>query len=573
MAHVVTQSCCNDASCVAVCPVDCIHPTPEERAYVSTEMLFIDPATCIDCGACVDECPVDAIVPPEDLTAATEPYVALNAAYYQDASKNEPAPAEIREEVTVGNSLGALRVAIVGAGPSACYLAEELTAIPGLDVEVTILERLPVPGGLVRYGVAPDHSRTKLISSAFTRTLGRKNCSVHLNVTVGEHLSHAEVLEHHHAVVYATGASGDRTLDIPGVDLAGNISAREFSAWYNGHPDEADRRFDLSGDRAVIIGNGNVALDIARILVSDVSRLVGTDIANHALELLASSRIREVTILGRRGADDAAFSTPELLGLSQIPGVEVTAAGLGSDDSGSGALSGIRASTVSRYASTVPTSGSRRIHLQFLRTPIAISGENAAKSIRIEKNSIESVNGQRALVGTGEFEDIEAGLIVRSIGFQADRIKGLPFDDCLRILPNDRGAVIEPATGLPVPGVYTVGWLKRGPSGVIGSNRPCSRETANQIVSDFVAGKLPKPRESSNAFDDLVRTRQPHQVDLKGWKKIDAQERKQGKAIGRPRVKFVEKDSMVNVALGHARDDALDAAAGRTCGSQNSKNS
>ena len=554
VAHVVTQSCCNDASCVSVCPVDCIHPTPAERAYIRTEMLFIDPVACIDCGACVDECPVDAIVPPEDLTPATEVFAAINAAYYEDIT---PGAMDVAEApvaaVSVGDTRTPLRVAIVGSGPSACYVAEELSSTAGIDVEVTFLERLPAPGGLVRYGVAPDHAKTKLISTTFSRTLSRKNCAVLLNIDVGQHLSHDEIVDHHHAVVYASGAPADRSLGISGEDLPGSVSAREFSAWYNGHPDHAERTFDFSGERAVVVGNGNVALDVARVLTSDVARLVGTDIADHALESLAASRIREVIILGRRGVGGAAFSTPELLGLSQIPGVEVTASGFERSDPESGALHRIKASVVENYARTIASSGNRRIHLQFQRTPVSIFGDGRVGGIRVERNTVHMSGGKPVVVGTGEFEDIEAGLLVRSIGFRGVRIADLPFDEQRGVLPNQGGAVVDPLTGEAVTGVYTAGWLKRGPSGVIGSNRPCSIETSRRIVRDFLAGRLEAPRHSTADFMELVYRRQPALVDLKGWKRIDAHERKQGKVHGRPRLKIVDVAEMVDVSRGTSR--------------------
>lgn len=300
MAHVVTQPCCKDAGCVAVCPVDCIHPTPAERLFRPSEMLYIDPEACIDCGACVDECPVDAIVPPEDITPETRPFVEINAAYYQDDPVPSPQPEP--QLVEVGETPGVLRVAVVGSGPSAGYLVEALLAERRVPVEISILEKLPVPGGLVRFGVAPDHRSTKEITAGFLRAMGRKNVDVFLDVEVGKHVTHEDLLQHHHAVVYASGTSGDRAMGVPGEGMRGSVSAREFVAWYNGHPDYADRKFDLSCERAMIVGNGNVALDVARILSSDVSRLRKTDIAAHALESLAASRIREVVVLGRRGA-------------------------------------------------------------------------------------------------------------------------------------------------------------------------------------------------------------------------------------------------------------------------------
>ena len=544
MAHVVTQPCCNDASCVAVCPVDCIHPTPQERATIRTEMLFIDPGTCIDCGACVDECPVDAIVPPEDITSATEPFVAMNAAYFHDLPQVVSTDEEAR---SVGTSdLGTLRVAIVGSGPSACYAADALCTTKGLDVEVTVLEKLPTPGGLVRYGVAPDHEATKGISALFARTLGRKPCTVHLNTEVGVHVTHDELLRHHHAVIYASGADGDRRLGIPGEDLPGTVAARDFVLWYNGHPDHADATFDLTGESAVVAGNGNVALDVARILSSDVSRLIGTDIADHALEALAASRIRKVVVLGRRGPEHAAFSTPELLGLGSLPRVDVTASHPFDPAAATDELTRIRASILDRYHHTRPVPGNRQLHLQFFRSPTEVLGATATDGLRVEVTG-PAPGGEQ---GTdGRTEALTAGLVLRSVGFRGRPLSGVPFDDVLGVLPNRNGAVHDPETGAPVSGVYAAGWLKRGPSGVIGSNRVCSEQTVAELVSDFAAGRLGPVEADPGAFGRLLAQRHADRVDLAGWKRLDAHERKAGRAAGRPRIKVVNRPDMVDVAL------------------------
>ncbi|MGW0040895.1 FAD-dependent oxidoreductase [Rhodococcus sp. NPDC003348] len=545
MAHVITQPCCNDASCVAVCPVDCIHPSPRERAFVRTEMLFIDPDACIDCGACVDECPVDAIVPPEDVTPALEPFVAINAAYYSDRPGS--AAPDVVEPVTVAATSGPLRVAVVGSGPSACYVVDALNTIRGLDVEITVLERLPAPGGLVRYGVAPDHAATKSIATLFGRTLGKRGCTVHLNTEVGVHVTHDEVLRHHHAVVYASGANGDRPLGVPGEGLPGSVSARDFVLWYNGHPDHADATFDLSGERAVVVGNGNVALDVARVLAGDVARLIGTDIAAHALEALAASRIREVVVLGRRGPEHAAFSTPELLGLGNLAGVDVTASHSFESAHANDELTRIRASVLNRYAAAQPTPGNRRIHLQFFGSPTGILGDIRTEGLRIDVNERTAEGGISA---SGRSETVPADLVIRSVGFMGRPVEGLPFDHARGVLPNRNGAVVDPDSGVQVRGVYTAGWLKRGPSGVIGSNRACSEATAVQIVADFASGKLAVPEGTSEQFADLVEQRQPERLDLAGWKRLDSHERKAGRKVGRPRLKAVDRSEMVDIALG-----------------------
>lgn len=532
MAHIVTQPCCKDAGCVAVCPVDCIHPTPAERLFRPSEMLYIDPEQCIDCGACVDECPVDAIVPPEDITPEMRPFVEINAAYYQD--NPVPSPESEPQSIEVNEAPGVLRVAIVGSGPSAGYVVEALLAERRIPVEISILEKLPVPGGLVRFGVAPDHRSTKEVTSGFLRAMGRKNVDVYLGVEVGTHVTHDDLLRHHHAVVYASGTSGDRALNVPGEHLPGSVSAREFVAWYNGHPDYADRSFDLSCERAVIVGNGNVALDVARILSSDVSRLLKTDIAAHALEALAASRIREVVVLGRRGPAQAAFSTPELLGLLDLPGVTVTASHA---FSASTALDKVRSDVLARCAAKTVADRERRIHLQFLRSPVEVLGA-------------ERVEGLRVAVGDSEAEDIAAGLVLRSIGFRGSPVPSVPFDEERGTIPHRAGVVVEPGTGIQVSGTYTAGWIKRGPTGVIGSNKPCSAETAASIVSDFAEGRLRDPEGGRRSFSEFVAAVRPERIDLQGWRRIDSHEKSAGRAVGRPRVKLIDRTEMLSVALG-----------------------
>jgi len=319
VAYVITQNCCKDASCVPVCPVDCIRPGNRSADFTGTEMLYIDPATCIDCGACMEECPVGAIYFEDDLPAQLKPFREINARYFEDHPL-EP-EAEITDWSRPPVKPGALRVAIVGAGPAACYAATELARVGG--VEVDIFDRLPTPFGLIRAGVAPDHQRTKSVVDVFRPAFTRTGFEWHLNIEVGRELSHADLLAHHHAVIYAVGASLSRDLGIPGERLPGHHAAADFIGWYNGHPDHTGHEFDLSSERAVIIGNGNVALDVARILLASPEDLARTDIADHSLKLLAQSNIREVVILGRRTPADSAFSVGEFLALGYLPGIEV----------------------------------------------------------------------------------------------------------------------------------------------------------------------------------------------------------------------------------------------------------
>ncbi|MFD0331428.1 FAD-dependent oxidoreductase [Streptacidiphilus monticola] len=299
MAYTITQTCCQDASCIAVCPVNCIHPAPGEPDFGTTDALYIDPRTCIDCGACADECPVDAVVPEDTLTDRQRIYAEQARAYYRGRTA-EPAWGEPEIPPSLPHGAGTLRVAVVGSGPAACYTAQELLQCTG--AEVTMIERLPVPGGLLRYGVAPDHPDTKKLGERHETLFRHPNLSMFLNVEVGTHVTHEELAAHHHAVVYAVGAAAPRRLGIPGEDLPGSIPAPRFVAWYNGHPDVPAAEVDLDGvRRAVVVGNGNVALDVARLLACDPEPLSRTDIADHALAALRRTRVREVVLLGRRG--------------------------------------------------------------------------------------------------------------------------------------------------------------------------------------------------------------------------------------------------------------------------------
>lgn len=549
MTHIITQPCCNDATCVAVCPVDCIHPTPDEPGYALSQMLYINPAACIDCGACVEVCPVDAIVPDTELNVLTEPFAELNAAYYD---QQLPEPAAPEPLVEVGEQTGPLRVAIVGSGPAACYAAEELLARPGLSVEVSIFERLPVPWGLVRYGVAPDHQHTKAVTKLFQTVAGRRGVTFYLNVEVGKDLSHAELLEHHHAVIYAVGASGDRRLGIPGEDLPGSHSATDFVGWYNGHPDFAGKVFDFSAERAVVIGNGNVALDIARLLVCDVADLAATDIAGHALEALAESRVNEVVVVGRRGPEQAAFSTPELIGLGQMPGIDVVPVQDEPGPAGTapalGPMEALKQRILTGYAGRGTTPGNRRIRLAFRRSPMQMLGADRVEGIRMGLN--RPVGGPGA-VGTfeasGDWEDLDCGLVIRSVGFRGQAPAGIPFDEVRGLIPNSRGRIVAPESGAAEAGAYVAGWIKRGPSGVIGSNKTCAAETVHSLLEDLAAGLLPAPGAAKPELDGLVAARALH-LGFPGWKKIDAHERRTGKETGQPRRKLVAVEEMLRIA-------------------------
>src|SRR5215207_5270381 len=320
MPHVITQSCCSDGSCVYACPVNCIHPSPDEPGFATAEMLYIDPAACVDCGACVSACPVGAIAADTRLEPKQLPFVGLNAAFYPERAPDEKVPptsnlAPVIEAPFVhARSGGPLTVAIIGSGPAAMYAADELLTQRGVCVNV--FERLPTPYGLVRAGVAPDHQSTKRVTMLFDKVTRLRGFTFYLNVEVGSDVTHDELLAHHHAVLYAVGAPDDRRLDIDGMGLPGSGTATEVVAWINGHPEYTELPVDLGHERVVIIGNGNVALDVARILTTDPDTLARTDISDHALGALRSSRVQEVVIAARRGPAESAFTLPELIGLT-----------------------------------------------------------------------------------------------------------------------------------------------------------------------------------------------------------------------------------------------------------------
>ncbi|KAA1394255.1 FAD-dependent oxidoreductase [Aeromicrobium ginsengisoli] len=553
MTHVITQNCCNDAACVPVCPVNCIHPSPDEPGYGTAEMLYIDPQSCIDCGACIDVCPVAAIFPDYELPENLLRYEEVNARYYADPEKADydPNPQQAQRTLWQAPFDEALRVAIVGSGPAACYAAEELLSQRGLDVRVDMFERLPTPWGLVRFGVAPDHQHTKAASAAFARTMRRKNFRLFLNVEVGSDVMLEQLQERYHAVVYAVGAMGDRSLGVDGEDLSGSHSATEFVAWYNGHPDYAGRTFDLSHERAVILGNGNVALDVARVLVARTDALAGTDIAEHALEQLAQSKVREVVVVGRRGPAQAAFTTPELLGLKDLAGVDllVHADEVVVDDvSGSAAalpeysMPAYKAELLAEVADASPQHD-RRITLRFLASPSRILGTDRVEGVELVRNELVDEGGMVVARATDDTEVVETGLVLRSVGYRGQPIDGLPFDERRGVLPNVDGRIVDPASAEPLPGLYTAGWIKRGPSGVIGTNKKCARETVAKLLTDWAAGVLPEPAQHEDDVAALV----PDHLDANGWKAIDAHERAAGADAKRPRVKLVDREEMLRV--------------------------
>ncbi|WP_054813482.1 FAD-dependent oxidoreductase [Nocardia arizonensis] len=506
MPYVVTQSCCSDASCVYACPVNCIHPTPDEPDFGTAEMLYVDPAACVDCGACATACPVDAITSTKKLTAKELPFIEINADFYREPRSRpllaRPVPAP---EIHTGRE--PLRVAIVGSGPSAMYAADELLTQP--KVSVTVLDRLSVPYGLARFGVAPDHGRTRQVSELFDVISAQPGFGSYLNVEVGRDISHADLLDHFHAVIYAVGASSDRKLDIPGAGLPGNVSATDFVAWYNGHPDHAADAFELSHRRAVVVGNGNVALDVARILTADTESLACTDIAPYALTALRESAIEEVVILGRRGPAESAFTVPEFVGLLGAD-VDIAVEGEIPEPEAAMPYRVEQKLKLLRAVRTRPFGARRRIVFRYLSSPVAVFGADAVSGVEVVRNELViDADGRVTAVATGDTERIEAGLVLTSVGYHGVPLPGLPFDDRAGVIPNLDGRVLDGPGGAALPGSYVTGWIKRGPTGFIGTNKSCAQQTVRLLAEDFNAGRLREPVGSAADFDRLVRGRRP----------------------------------------------------------------
>ncbi|CAN3130746.1 FAD-dependent oxidoreductase [Mycobacterium sp. smrl_JER01] len=541
MPHVITQSCCSDGSCVYACPVNCIHPSPDEPGFATAEMLYIDPVACVDCGACVSACPVGAIAPDSRLESAQLPFIELNAAFYPKREGKLPPTSKLapvlEAPVVHPRAGGPLRVAIVGSGPAAMYAADELLTQPG--VRVNVFEKLPTPYGLVRAGVAPDHQNTKQVTRLFDKIADRAEFSFYLNVEVGADLTHDELLEHHHAVLYAVGAPDDKRLDVEGVGLPGTATATEVVAWYNGHPDFARLRVDLSGERVVIIGNGNVALDVARVLTTDPNLLARTDIADHALSALRRSQVREVVIAARRGPADSAFTLPELIGLTSECEVVLDAADhdrvLADLAEVTDPLTRNKLEVLSKLGDASAPLTRPRIRLAYRLTPQRVLGEDRVDGARF------------AVTGSDQTCDLPASLVLTSIGYRGTPIRGLPFDDTAAVVPNDAGRVVDSESGLPVRGSYVAGWIKRGPTGFIGTNKSCAAETVHTLVGDYNAGLLADPVHKPAALHRFVRGRQPRVIDTDGWKAIDEAEVARGAGL-RPRAKFTSVAEMEQAA-------------------------
>ena len=436
-----------------------------------------------------------------------------------------------------------MRIAVIGAGPAGFYASDKLL---GAGFEVDLLDALPTPFGLVRSGVAPDHPNIKAVTRVYEKTAAKPGFRFFGGVVLGEHVSRAELLERYHAVVYAIGTSADNRLGIPGEDRPGSYPATRFVAWYNGHPEGVDEAFDLTAQRAVVIGNGNVAIDVARMLLLDPGELALTDTADHAIGPLSAGHVQEVVLLGRRGPVQAAFTNPELRELGEMTGVDVQVDPAEVDvevPEDAEPTQRRNVEILQGYAQRPPGSAGRRISLKFLRSPVEVLGEGddgPVTGVRVVRNRLEDGRA----VATGEEEVIGCGLVFRSIGYRGRPLDDIPFDERRGLIRNDGGRVCD-ESGAPHPGEYVVGWIKRGPSGVIGTNKKDAVDTVAKIVEDAEAGALDAPRPDADECAQWLSGCAPDAVTWEGWQAIDEHERAAGEPQGRPRVKLVRLADLV----------------------------
>lgn len=450
-----------------------------------------------------------------------------------------------------------LRIAIVGAGPGGLYAADSLLRRRDISLTIDVFNRFPTPFGLLRDGVAPDHQSIKAVVRIFGKVLADPRVRYFGNVTYGVDLHHRELKRLYHQLIYAVGAQGDRRMSIPGEDLPNSFPALSFVGWYNGHPDYRDLPADLACERAVVVGNGNVAMDVTRILATSPEALATTDIADHALETLRQSKVREVVVLGRRGPAQASFTTPEIRELGRLEGVDVivdprdleldlaSQAELEEDRTAKANLSVLHG-----YAARTDHTAPRRIVMRFLASPVAIVGTHGRiAALKIERNElVVDANGALRSKGTGHLESIQAGLVLRSIGYRTVPIEGVPFDHATSTINNIAGQVVHPNTGEVLRGEYVVGWAKRGPTGLIGNNKPDSAATVEAMLADLpLLQRLGDAHPDPSAIEALLRERGVDYVTYPDWQVLDAYEVAAGRAQGRPRVKVTTVPKMMAV--------------------------
>ncbi len=455
-----------------------------------------------------------------------------------------------------------LRVAIIGAGPTGYYAADALLRKEGVVVEVDLYDRLPTPYGLVRLGVAPDHQKIKSVTAAFDKVAANPRFRFYGGIEFGKNVTLDDLRAHYHQILFCTGAQTDRRMGIPGEDLTGSHPATEFVAWYNGHPDYRDYEFDLSVERAAVVGVGNVAVDVARILCRTREELFTTDIADYALEALSRSRIKEVYLLGRRGPAQAAFTNPEIKELGELGGadIEVRAEEVALDPLSRAAVekSQDRATLkkveiLQGYALQKPSGKPQTLVVRFLVSPVELIGDaqGRVQTLRLVRNELYATEtGAIQPRATNQFEELPVGLVFRSVGYRGVPLPGVPFNDTWAVILNNKGRVLDPDTKQFLVGAYAAGWIKRGPSGVIGTNKPDAGETVECMFEDLSQGAILAPAyPTAAAAEALARQRQPNFVSYADWLKLNEIEVARGRAQGRPRLKFTRVADML-AALG-----------------------
>ena len=461
-----------------------------------------------------------------------------------------------------GTETNPLRVAIIGSGPAAFYAAEHLLKQSGLVVQIDMLDKLPTPFGLVRFGVAPDHQKIKSVTKVYDGIASNPRFRFYGNVEFGKHFKLADLRAHYHQILYATGAQTDRRMGIPGEDLNGSVPATHFVAWYNGHPEYSNCQFDLSQERAAVVGVGNVAMDVARILSLSPKELAETDIADYALEALSRSRVREVYLLGRRGPAQAAFTNPEVKEIGEMEDADVI---VRPDEAELDALSKAevarsddrtlvkKVEMLQEYARRAPRDKPRKFYIRFLVSPVELRGDEAGRvqSMKLVRNVLYATEtGTLSPKPTDQFEEFPVGLVFRSVGYRGLALPEVPFNERWGVVLNEKGRVIDPDTKQPRTGEYTSGWIKRGPSGVIGTNKPDSVETVSCLLEDLANGAILNPAHpDTTSAEALVKERQPQYFSYSDWKRLDEMEVSKGKALGKPRVKFTRVEDML-AALG-----------------------
>lgn len=455
-----------------------------------------------------------------------------------------------------------VRVAVIGSGPSGFYAADHLLKNKDYEIHVDMYERLPTPFGLVRGGVAPDHAKIKSVTKLYTRIANHERFTFYGNVEFGKDVTRAELAKHYHAFVYAVGAQTDKKLGIPGEDLKNSYAATEFVGWYNGHPDYRHYDFDLANiKRVAVVGVGNVAMDVTRILARTTEELHPTDIADYALDSLKNSAVEEIIVLGRRGPAQAAFTNPEIKELGEmqdadiiVPKSDATLDELSAKDlKENGDRSAVKnVEILQDYANREPEGKTRKIVMRFLVSPVEIIGDEKVEAVKIVKNELYlNERGTLRPRATEEVETIPVDLVFRSVGYRGVPLMGVPFYDRWGTIPNEKGRVFTEHEGdEQVIGDYVVGWIKRGPSGIIGTNKPDAIESVDMFLEDLDAGKVLSPVDTSDsAVEELIASHKPNYVTFADWERLDEMERQQGESLGRDRVKFTNVDDML-AALG-----------------------